>query len=73
MTKGILEGFIKPEVNIATDMSKETSDTHITYNQPVYITIDKLVITDKELGGKIVEMLCQHQQTIEVPKIEETP
>ena len=66
MTKNFLEGFIKPEIKIATDMSKETSDTHITYNQPVYITIDKLIIADKELGNKIAEMLVGQQRPVEI-------
>ena len=48
-------------------MSKETSDTHITYNQPVYITIDKLVIADKEIADRIVDTLVSNQQPPLVP------
>ena len=62
MNTNFLEGLIKPEVKIATDMSKETSDTNVTYNQPIYININTLVV-DKELGDKIVELLCRRQHT----------
>ena len=41
-------------------MSRETSDTHINYNQPVYITIDKLVIADKEIAERMVDALICH-------------
>jgi len=66
MLKGILEGLIQPNINMEIDMSKETSDTHITYNQPVYITIDKLIVADKELGNKIAEILVGHQRPVEI-------
>jgi len=69
----ILEGLVKaettinPTLNSNIDMSAETSDTHITYNQPVYITIDKLVIADKEIAERIVDALVCHQQPLLVP------
>jgi hypothetical protein len=69
MTKNFLEGFVKPEVNIETDVSKETNAIQNTYNQPVYINIGTLVITDKELGDKIVEAISRQQSPVE--KIED--
>ena len=63
MTKGFLEGLIKPEINTDIDVSTEKN----TYNIGSYIEIkiDKLVIADKEIAKDLmfaVERLLEPPQ-----------
>ena len=48
MKNGFLEGLIKPEVNIETDMSETTKNTYVTYN------IGTLIITDKDVAERLI-------------------
>jgi hypothetical protein len=71
MTKGILEGLVKPKINVETDMSAETNSTYNigTYIDRPVINIDKLVINDKDVTDRIMKMLCP--QSVEVQATEE--
>ena len=62
MANGFLEGLIKPEINVETDMSEKTNNTYKigTYIDRPVINIDKLIICDKEMMAHVINVL-QHQ------------
>ena len=64
MLTGILEGLIKPEVNVKTnmDMSNKSGDTYNINEIKIGNLIGTLVITDAEAAREITSTLLQLQQ-----------
>ena len=59
MIKGLLEGLVKPEVNIESnmDMSSKTGDTYNIEEIKIGNLIGNLIITDKEAAKELANVL----------------